>query len=121
VELDPRPQLESRALGVFGEIAALGECRVIVSDLAEVFDQGVLEGHDEIVQARRAIVLLRVELARGDVGVPGEHHAAFGNDRWRSAKIAHGRHGERGRRDCRSHTVRRVSLVLSIFSSDTEG
>ena len=49
-------------------------------DIAEVFDQRVVQRKNEIVGARRAVVLLRVEPARGDVGVPGQHHLAARND-----------------------------------------
>ena len=36
--------------------------------------------HQEIVGRGRAVMLLRVEPTRGDVGVPGQCHAALGLD-----------------------------------------
>jgi hypothetical protein len=41
MKLDARPQLERGALGVLGKIEAVGQCRVVVMDIAEVFDQRV--------------------------------------------------------------------------------
>ena len=47
---------------------------MIVALVAEVLDQAVVQRHQEIVRARRAVVLLRIEPARRDVGVPGKDH-----------------------------------------------
>src|SRR4029077_14950911 len=80
VELDVRPQPEGSALSVLGKLKALGERRVVVTNFAEVFDQRVMQCHQEIVPARRAVVLLRVKPARGDVGMPSQYHLALGND-----------------------------------------
>jgi len=89
VEFEPRPQTESGALGVLGKIEPFGQRRVVVTDLAEVFDQRILQCHDEIVWAGGAVVLLRVEPAYRNIGVPGEHHLALGNDCCGGARAAH--------------------------------
>jgi hypothetical protein len=67
-------------------------------DLAEVFDQRIVQRHYEIVGARRTVVLLGVEPARCDVGVPGQHQFAARNGVSGRAGRAHKRHGERCRR-----------------------
>ena len=77
VELGARPQPEGRALGVLGKLEVFGQRRMVVARLAEVLDQRVVQRHEEIVRARRAVMLLRVEPARGDVGVPGQRHLAL--------------------------------------------
>src|SRR5215831_2924516 len=51
---------------------------MVVTHLAEVFDQSVMQRHDEIVRAGGTVVLLRVEPARGDIGVPRQYQFAFG-------------------------------------------
>src|SRR5262245_59556928 len=55
-----------------------------------VLDERIVERGEEVVGRRGAVVLLRVEPARGESGVPRERQLAFG----RGA----GRHRERDRR-----------------------
>jgi hypothetical protein len=76
MELDPGAESEDRTLGVFGKLVALGERRVLVEFLAKVLDQGVVQHVEEIVRRGPAVVLLRVEPAGRDIGVPRQHHAA---------------------------------------------
>ena len=97
MKLDSGPQLESGALGVLGKIKALGQGRVVVPHLTEVFDQRVLQGENEIIGAGGAVMLLRVEPARGDVGVPGEHHLAARGHTAGRAGAADERHRQRRR------------------------
>ena len=98
VEFDPRPQSKGRALGVFGKLEPVGECRMVVADLAEVFDQGVMQRHQEIIAARRAVMLLRIEPARGDIAVPRQYHLTLGSNRFRRVGLAHKRGRQRRRR-----------------------
>jgi len=100
VEFDARPQPKGRALSVFGRLVAFGERRMVVADLAEVFDQGVMQRHQKIVPACRAVVLLRIKPARSDIGVPGQNHLAFGVDR-RGRDAAHKRRRQDGSRQRR--------------------
>src|SRR6266436_1622892 len=51
---------------------------MVVELLAKVLDQGIVHHIEEIVRRRPTVMLLRVEPAGRDVGVPGEHHAAAG-------------------------------------------
>ena len=80
MELEPGPQPKGGAFGVLGHRKALGQRRMVVTHLAEVFDQRVVQRHDEIVRTGGTVVLLRVEPARGNIGVPRQYHLAFGND-----------------------------------------
>ena len=61
VEFDALAQPERCALRVLGELEAFGERRMVVELVAEVLDQAVVQRHQEVVGARRAVVLLRVE------------------------------------------------------------
>ena len=76
VEFEARAQPESRAPSVFGKLIALGECRVVVEFLTKVLDQGVVHGIEKIIRRGPAVVLLRVEPAGRDIGMPRQHHAA---------------------------------------------
>ena len=59
VKLDARSKVEGRALGVFGKIIAFGERRMVVTDLAEFFDESVVQRHQKIVRTRGAVMLLQ--------------------------------------------------------------
>ena len=72
MELGFRTEPEGGALGVFGELVALCEGEVIKALVAEVFDQPVMQRHQEIIGARGAIMLLRIEPPRRNVGVPSQ-------------------------------------------------
>src|ERR1700741_4852109 len=61
VKLEPRAEPKCRALATLGRIIAFGQSRVVVMHLAKIFDQRVVQRHDEIVGACRAVVLLWVE------------------------------------------------------------
>ena len=74
VELRTRAQKECRALGVLGELVAIGECWVVVEVVAEILDQAVMQRHQEIVRAGSAVVLLRIQPACRNIGVPGQNH-----------------------------------------------
>ena len=76
MKLEPRAEPEYGALRVFGELEMLGERQVIELFVIKVLDQRVLHDVEEIVGRGAADMLLRVEPARRDVGVPGEGHAA---------------------------------------------
>ena len=80
VEFGARAQPERRALRVLGEVETFGERRMIVQLVAEVLDQPVMQRHQEIVGRRRAVVMLRIEPARCDVGVPGQRQPALRRD-----------------------------------------
>ncbi len=101
MELDARPQPESGALGVLGELVFVGEREVVVSHLAEIFDQCIVQREGEIVRTRRAVVLLRVDPASGDVGVPGQGHLSPGRDVRLGPQAANKRRGQRCRRQRR--------------------
>ena len=77
MELRARAQPERGALRVLGELEAFGERRMIVELVAEILDQAVVHRHQEVVGAGGAVVLLRIEPARRDVGVPGQRQLAL--------------------------------------------
>jgi hypothetical protein len=70
VKFDPAAQPKGGAFCVFSEFEALRQRRMVVVSFTKVLDQRVLQRHQEIVRAGRAVMLLRVEPARRDVGVP---------------------------------------------------
>ena len=74
VELCAWPQRKGRALGVLGELVAIGECRMVVEFVTEVLDQAVVQCHQEIVRAGSAVVLLWIQPACRYISVPGENH-----------------------------------------------
>ena len=118
MELDARPQPERRALGVLGELEAFGERRMVVELVAEVLDQAVVQRHQEIVGTGGAVVLLRIEPARRDVGVPGQHQLALWDDCRRRGRCA--RNGTASAVVANapsSARVRRVSIAFFILSS----
>src|SRR6516165_7435542 len=100
VKFGASAKLEGTALGVLGKIETLGQCRMVVSLLAKVFDQAVVQCHQEIVRGRRAVVLLRIEPAGGDIGVPSQHYLPFGYYGCSPDPADEGR-SERSRRDRR--------------------
>ena len=116
VKLDPPTQLEGGALGVFGKLKMLSKRQVIVQLLAKVLDQRILQHVEEIVSRGTAIVLLRVEPARRNVGVPGQHHfAACGPVPGRPG-ATHERRGQRGRRHRRpQHAASAELRVIHDF------
>jgi hypothetical protein len=119
VELDALAQVEGRALGVLGELVTLGQRQMIVFLLTGIFDQGIVQSIEEVVGRRRAVVLLRVEPARSDVGVPGEHHFTLRDDCGSCAAAAQKRRRESRRRQrcCLQHRApcqRRPSHISSI-------
>src|SRR5215472_16790712 len=80
MEMDVVPQPEAGALGVLGKLEMVGKCKMIVELLLVVLDQRVLHDIQEIVAGCAAIVLQRIEPARGNIGVPRESHAAAGGE-----------------------------------------
>ena len=89
VEFEAGAQLEGRALGILGKFDT---CRRAPDDPTSVARKflisAVVQGVDEIVGRRRAVMLLRVEPARGDVGVPRQRHLALRDDRVGGARTA---------------------------------
>ncbi len=77
VELGALAQPEGRAHGILGELVALRQRRMVVELRAGIFDQGVVQGMEEVVRRRRAVMLLRVEPTRRHGGVPGHDHLAL--------------------------------------------
>src|SRR6516164_5369896 len=100
VEFGALAKLEGAALGVLGEIETLGECRMVVFLLAKFFYQAVMQCHQEIVRGRGAVMLLRLEPAGGDIGVPSQHYLPFGYYGCSPGSADEG-HSERSRRDRR--------------------
>src|SRR4051794_22155734 len=45
--------------------------------LTEVLDQSIVQGEQEIIWASSSVMLLRVEPARRDIGVPRQHHLSL--------------------------------------------
>ena len=115
VKFDTWPQVKRRALRVLGEIEFVGERQMIPFLLAEVLDQPVMQGIEEVVGGRGAVVLLRVEPARRDVGVPGEHHLARGRGVHRRPGAAHERRRKRRRRKRRAQDATPRQHRLSHF------
>ena len=81
VKLEAGAEPEQSALGVLGELEMLGERRMIEFPIVEILYQRVMQRIEEIVRGRGPVMLLRVEPAWRDVGVPAEHHLAIRNDR----------------------------------------
>jgi hypothetical protein len=77
MELGARTQPERGTLGVLGELEPFGESRMVVERVAVVLDQAIVQRHQEVVGGGGAVVLLRIEPARRDVGVPGERQLAL--------------------------------------------
>src|ERR1700757_909150 len=73
-----------RALRVLGELEAFCERRMIVELFAGVLDEAVVQRHEEIVGSRCAIVMLRIEPAGCDIGVPSQHQLTL----WRDARCS---------------------------------
>src|SRR5437879_9515975 len=91
MKLSSGAQFEGGALGVFGEMETFRQSRMVVTRVAEVFDQPVMQREYEIVGAGGTVMLLRVQPTRCDVGVPRKRHLAFGDSRL-CAGAAHERH-----------------------------
>jgi hypothetical protein len=51
---------------------------MIVELRALILDEGVVDGREEVVRRGGAVVLLRVQPARGEAGVPRENQLALG-------------------------------------------
>ena len=90
MKLDPAAQPKGGTFRVFGNIEPLCQRGMVVMIFTKVLDQRILQRHQEIVRARRTVMLLWVKPAGCDVGVPGEHDFAFRNDRRRRAKLFRG-------------------------------
>jgi hypothetical protein len=97
MELGSRPQPERGALGILGKLEMLGECGMFVALVAEILDQAVMQRHQEIVRARSAVVLLGIQPARRDVGVPGKDYFAGRHGGFRPRRTL-GRRDRRQRR-----------------------
>jgi hypothetical protein len=78
LKLDPLPQRERRALRVRGYREVLGQRGMVVELGALILDEGVVDRGEEVVWSSRAVVLLGVQPARGEAGVPREDDLALG-------------------------------------------
>ena len=78
VELDPLAQGEGGALGVRGHREVLGQGQMVVELGALVLDEGVVEGREEVVGRGGAVVLLGIQPARREAGVPRQDELALG-------------------------------------------
>src|SRR5262249_45637171 len=70
-------QPQCRTPGVLGKLEALGQCSMIIKLIPEVLDQTIVQRHQEIVGAGCTVVLLRIEPARRDVGMPSKRELSF--------------------------------------------
>ena len=78
VELDALAQGERGALGVGGDRGVLGQRRVVVERRALILDERVVDRGEEVVRGGGSVVLLRIEPARRESGVPREDQLALG-------------------------------------------
>ena len=78
VELHPLAEGEGRALRVRGHREALGQGQMVVQHGALVLDEGIVQGGEEVVRGGGAVVLLGIEPAGGQAGVPGQDDLALG-------------------------------------------
>src|SRR5205814_6648760 len=78
VELDPLAQRERGALGIRRDRELLGEREMIVELRALVLDEGVVQRREEVVRRRGTVVLLGIQPAGRETGVPREDDLALG-------------------------------------------
>src|SRR5436190_15647466 len=98
---------------------------MVVSRFAQVLDQSIMERKKEIVRAGGAVMLLRVEPARRDVGVPRQNYFTARCGRVGCPHPPKEGHGQAARRHCRrlKHPApgqprswhRRLRLFLGSF------
>ena len=77
MELGPLAQCERGALRVRGDREPLGQGGMIEELSALILDERVVDGREEVVGCGGAVVLLGVEPARGEAGVPREGQLAL--------------------------------------------
>ena len=78
VEPDPLPQRERGALRIRGDREVLGQSGMVVERGALILDEGVVDRGEEVVWRGGAVVLLGVQPAGCEPGVPGEDDLALG-------------------------------------------
>ena len=90
VKFNAFPEPEGGTFGVFGKLVALCQCQMVVEVCPRIFNEGIVEGHEEIVRGSPPIVFLRVQPSAGNTYVPGQDHLALRDDlrcrgwsRWR--------------------------------------
>jgi len=78
MEFDPLPQRERGALRIRGDREMLGQSRMVVELSALILDEGIVDRGEEVVWSGGAVVLLGVQPAGCDAGMPGEDDLALG-------------------------------------------